>query len=180
MDEGLKRKLVGAVVLMGVALIVLPQITPKTQNVEYLSKSVPLEQHIPAMDMPLPKSLSIPVSSVVASDQKKGVAVPMHSLNVDLEKLKVNDFEVPVRQSTGQAVVWHIQVASFARVENALKLRDKLRKSGYKAFEKLSRDGIHTRVFIGPSTQKTELERQLKEVQRRFKLKGKVLPFQDK
>ncbi len=59
-----------------------------------------------------------------------------------------------------------------------MKLRDKLRNSGFKAFEKLSGDGVHTRVFIGPSTQKTELERQRNAIQKRFKLKAEVLPFQ--
>ena len=59
MDEGVKRKLVGAGVLMTVALILLPQLTPKKQNAEYLAKSVPLETNIPNMDMPLPKSIAV-------------------------------------------------------------------------------------------------------------------------
>lgn len=47
MDEGVKRKLAGAGVLVLVALIVLPQISSKTQNAEYLSQTVPIEVNIP-------------------------------------------------------------------------------------------------------------------------------------
>ena len=180
MDEGIKRKLVGAAVLVTVALIVLPNITSKTRNAEYLSKSVAVETSVPAMDMPLPKSLSIPVSPEVASDAAKGKLVAMKDMVVDGQVLPMKGFEIPVTLSSGQAVVWQIQVASFANINNALSLRDKLRDAGYKAFEKKTLDGKHTRVFVGPSTQKSSLQRKLADIKKQFNLKAELTVFKGK
>jgi len=180
MDEGIKRKLVGAAVLVTVALIVLPNITSKTRNAEHLSKSVALELDVPAMEMPLPKSLSIPVSPEVAADTPKGQLVAMKDMEVDGQVLPLKGFEIPVTLSSGQAVVWQIQVASFASINNALSLRDKLRAAGYKAYEKLTLDGKHTRVFVGPSTQKSSLQRKLARIKEEFKLKPELTVFKGK
>jgi len=179
MDEGVKRKLVGAAALVVVALVVLPQITPKSRNAEYLSESVPLEVNIPAMEMTLPRSLSIPVSVSVSDAQLAGESVPMSSIKVDTEVLPVEGFEIPATDAFGQAVVWQIQVASFAKVENAIKLRNKLREAGYKAFEQLTRDHNHTRVFVGPTTQKSKLKKDLIKINNKFGLQGKIIPFQN-
>lgn len=179
MDEGVKRKLVGAGVLVLVALIVLPQISKKTQNAEYLSQTVPLEQNIPSMDMPLPKSLAIPVSPVLADDQPAGEQVKLPALKVDDETLPASQFEVPVLSVTGEAVVWQIQVGSFAKRDNALKLRDRLREAGYKAFDQFSADGQLTRVFVGPSAQKTTMEQKMASIKHEFKLDAQLVPFQN-
>lgn len=178
MDEGVKRKLVGAGALVIVALIVLPQITPKSQSALQLSNSVPLETNIPVMAMPLPKSLSIAVSPVV-QDQPGGQIVGMGSMKVDDQTLMLDGFEVPVNTVTGQAVLWHIQVGSFSKIANAIQLRDSLRGKGYKAFEQLTGDGVHTRVFVGPSTQRASLQKQMQEINKQFKLKSKLIPFQN-
>ncbi len=178
MDEGVKRKLVGAGALVIVALIVLPQITPKSQSALQLSGSVPKEVNIPVMAMPLPKSLSIVVSPIV-KDQPGGHVVEMGSMKVDDQQLKLDGFEVPVNTVTGQAVLWHIQVGSFAKTANAIQLRDSLRDKGYKAFEQLTGDGVHTRVFVGPSTQRASLEKQMQKINKQFALKGKLIPFQN-
>ncbi len=174
----MKRKLVGAGALVIVALIVLPQITPKSQSVLQLSNSVPKEINIPVMAMPLPKSLSIVVSPIVM-DQPGGHVVEMGNMKVDDQQLKLDGFEVPVNTVTGQAVLWHIQVGSFAKIANAIQLRNSLRDEGYKAFEQLTGDGVHTRVFVGPSTQKASLEKQMQKINKQFSLKGKLIPFQN-
>ncbi len=179
MDEGIKRKLVGAAVLVTIAMIVLPNITSRTRNAEHLSKSVAIEANVPAMGMPLPKSLSIPVSSDVPEDVSKGVLVTMKDMEVDGQVLPLKGFEIPVTRSSGQAVVWQIQVASFAKIENAKALRDKLRKAGFKAYEKLTLDGQYTRVFVGPSTQKSSMQRQLTAIKKQFKLKPELVVSKD-
>lgn len=179
MDEGVKRKLVGAGVLVLVALIVLPQISRKTQNAEYLSKTVPLEKNIPSMEMPLPKSLAIPVDPMISPEQSVGDVVNIPVMKVDDEILPASQFDVPVATATGEAVVWQIQVGSFSKRDNALKLRDRLREAGYKAFEQFSADGQFTRVFIGPSTQKTAMEQKMLSIKQEFKLDAQLVPFQN-
>ncbi len=177
MDEGIKRKLVGAGVLVTIALIVLPNLVSKTRNAEHLAKSVAIETNVPSMEMPLPKSLAIVVSAQTPQNIAAGKLVAMKDMSVNAQKLPLKGFEIPVITNAGQAVVWQIQVASFANVKNALKLRDQLRAAGYKAYEKLSLDGKHTRIFVGPSSQKTSLHEKLKKIEKRFKLKAEIVLF---
>jgi DedD protein len=176
MDDGIKRKLVGAVALVTVAIILLPFISPSTPDASYLNKSVPIESSIPDMSMPLPKSLSIATRDL-DSKQLNSRAIPMANINVDGERLKLKSIIVPVVDTSGQAKVWHIQVASFAKPKNAIALRNNLRKAGYKAFDKPSSDGEYIRVFVGPSTQKVSLEQKLSSIEKSFKIKGELVPY---
>ena len=178
MDEGIKRKLVGAAVLVSVALIVLPQLSTSAGDASYLAKSVPIETNIPDMAMPLPKSLSIPTSDPRLAAIQPAETVALNDIKVDTQTLKLKNFQKPVLTNTGQAVVWHIQVGSFAKAKNAFALRDELRKAGYKAFEEVTGDGALTRVFVGPSTQKQQLEAQMLAIKQTFNLQGQLVVFE--
>ncbi len=178
MDEAIKRKLVGAAVLVIIALIMLPQLMPTSRNTRYLSDSVPAMPEAPAMVMPTPKSLDIPVSELLAEGTPSGSTVTVASVQVDREKTPVETFQKPNKTVTGQASIWQIQVASFAEISNAIALRDRLRKDGFQAFEQLSDDGRHTRVFVGPSYQKIELEKQAQQIDEQHHLKTQIVPFQ--
>ncbi len=178
MDEGIKRKLVGAGVLVSVALIVLPQLSTSAGDASYLAKSVPIEADVPDMAMPLPKSLSIPTSDPTMAAAQPAEKVLLDDMKVDTQTLKLKEFEKPVLDNTGQAVVWHIQVGSFAKAKNAFELRDKLRKAGYKAFEEVSDDAAYTRVFVGPSTQKHQLEAQMLSIKQTFNVQGQLVVFE--
>ncbi|MGR6874070.1 SPOR domain-containing protein [Pseudomonas sp. HK3] len=179
MDEGLKRKLVGASVLVTVALIVLPQLSTTADDASYLADSVPYEKNIPDMSMPLPKSLAIPMSEPGLVAMQSTDKIALNDIKVDKQTLKLKDFEKPVLDNTGQSVIWHIQVGSFAKAKNAFELRDKLRKAGYVAFEAVSNDGAYTRVFVGPSTQKQQLEAQMLAIKQTFKIQGQLVVFED-
>jgi len=178
MDEGIKRKLVGAGVLVSVALIVLPQLSTTAGDASYLASSVPIETNIPDMAMPLPKSLAISTSNPQLAAQQPAEKVRLNDMKVDTQTLKLKDFEKPVLDNTGQAVVWHIQVGSFAKAKNALELKNKLRDAGYKAFEQISDDGAYTRVFVGPSTQKQQLETQMLAIKQAFNVQGQLVVFE--
>lgn len=177
MDQGIKRKLVGAGVLVAFALVVLPQLSPSAGDASYLSQSIPVEENIPDMNMPLPKSLSIVSSTPQSVQSIKPESIPLEDMRVDDEILKLKGFEKPVLDESGQAIVWHIQVGSFAKAKNALDLRDKLRKGGYMAFSQPSQNGEYVRVFVGPSTQKQQLEAQMLAIKRTFNLQGQLVVF---
>ncbi|GAA6133497.1 SPOR domain-containing protein [Oceaniserpentilla sp. 4NH20-0058] len=178
MEQGVKRKLIGAGVLSALAIIVLPQLSPSADDASYLSQSVVVEENIPKMDMPLPKSLNIVTPDPQSVANQVPAKIPMSDMKIDKANIKVDDFNKPILEKTGQAVVWHIQVASFAKPKNALDLRDSLRKAGYKAFELQSKDGLYTRVFVGPSTQKDQLQAQQIKIKQEFKLNGQIVVFE--
>jgi DedD protein len=187
-DDGLKRRLVGASALAVVALILTPFIIPNTQDARYLAKSVP---DMPQANFAQPadaKTLSIPVSQLINPDDSSsqdGQSLPEQTIvqvpavQVDNAKVPATSFVKPVTNAEGQALAWLIQVGSFSSVENANTLRDKLRKAGYNnAYSQRSNDGKLTRVFVGPSTQRAELERTAAQIALKFDIKGQVLPVQ--
>lgn len=180
MDDGIKRKLVGAGALVVVGLLVLPLLSPQTRNAQYLKQSVAPMPQAPDMSMPPPKAISIEVSDLVnpTDTPAKSDVVEVREITVDDERVAASRFELPQKNNVGQALTWQIQVASFANPKNALAFRDTLRKQGFKAFEQLASDGVHTRVFVGPSYQKAELEKQAKQIAKQHKLTPKIIPFQ--
>ena len=91
MDEGLKRKLVGAGVLVAVAIIVLPQVSTTAGDASYLAKSVPVESNIPDMSMPLPKSLDIPMSQPSQVAMNTSAKVTQTDIKVDQQTLKLKN-----------------------------------------------------------------------------------------
>lgn len=173
MDEGIKRKLVGSAVLLLVAFLVVPMILPKAKNASSLSSQVPVEANVPNMDMALPKSLSLQSNEV--EQTPRVVTIP--DIEVDGKRQKGTEISVEPVASDGQAPLWQIRVGSFANAKNATSLRDALREKGYKAFAQLSKDEQYTRVFIGPSTQKTWLNDQLSVLEKEFGVKGEIKPF---
>ncbi len=68
------------------------------------------------------------------------------------------------------AQVWAVQVASFARGDNAQALRDELRSQGYEGFlSTAKRDGeVWTRVLVGPYLDKAEAQRILGSIADKF------------
>ena len=76
---------------------------------------------------------------------------------------------------------WAIQVGSFKVKTNAIKLANKLRISGYKAFTreiKTSKGNKMTGVYIGPEFKQASAIKLSMDVNRRLNLKGYVISYQ--
>lgn len=183
MDEVLKRRLVGAGALAVVALLLMPFIIPDTEDARHLADTVPAMPEAHFAEPADAKTLSIPVSQLINADapvaEQAEVNVP--AVQVDAAKVPTSSFAKPLAGEGAQAQAWLIQVGSFGSVENANNLRDKLRKAGFEnSFSQRSDDGKLTRVFVGPSTQRAELERSAAQIALKFDLKGKIVPQQPK
>lgn len=74
---------------------------------------------------------------------------------------------------------WVVQMGSFSSEQNALRLRDRLRKAGFVTqVEKVLVSGkAHYRVRVGPYLERTEAERDQKKLAGNFDLKGRVLSY---
>lgn len=75
------------------------------------------------------------------------------------------------------AKAWAVQVGSFTKKENAEKLRDRLLKSGYKAFVSKQASGGKTivRVRIGPELQRANADQLRKKIEKEMQLQAKVV-----
>lgn len=178
MDDSIKRKLIGAMALVIVGMVIYPFISPQTKQAHHLMQSVPSLPEPPDMSVTAPKALTIEVSDLISQNLEPKASKHVESIKVDELTTPKTRIELPVKLNTGQAALWQIQVASFSNAENAIALRDKLRAKGFTAFEQLAQDGVHTRVFVGPSYQKTELERQAKQIAKAFEVQVKITAFQ--
>lgn len=74
---------------------------------------------------------------------------------------------------------WVIQMGYFKDKNNARRLADKLRASGYKAFmrDAKSTKGVRTRVLIGPESKQALAVKLSTKVAQEFKMHGIVMTF---
>ncbi len=93
----------------------------------------------------------------------------------------------PVRKSnlpksskvTSPVTVWVIQVGSFSNRANAVELRDKLRKNGFKSFvESFENTGESShRVRIGPETDRSRAEESLSMLKSKLEINGIIVSY---
>lgn len=86
----------------------------------------------------------------------------------------------PVSQTTASLVsAWVIQVGSFDSRDNALSLRNNLRKQGFTSFvESFDKDGKSShRVRIGPEVNRSRAEQTLLRLRKKMSLSGIIVSY---
>ncbi|GAB0110791.1 cell division protein DedD [Pseudoalteromonas distincta] len=78
------------------------------------------------------------------------------------------------------SMAYVIQLGSFSHVANVKALQAKLKAEGFKTFTKPIKtpNGTLTKVFVGPSLDKSKLQKQLPELKKLTKLNGKVTQYE--
>ena len=161
MDQMLKQRLIGAIVIISLAVIFIPMIlegpddelSPRTQDmpppptIDYQSEvalPVPAESSEPAESLAAPVTeqevSAIPESSTpqpAAVTSQAEVPVKQTGPVESATKPKSDIATQPSSKTTPKAATaltqggWILQVGSFSQQANALSLRDRLKKSGY-------------------------------------------------
>ena len=205
MEQTLKQRLVGALVLISLAVIFLPLVFDRQQQrIDTAAYSIPekpaititapdleqveqeareqlaevnqvVENKAAQTEAALPDSGALPDSSTEAAD-------PVAQTRVYLEQEKQVDAALqgqPVTTPVPLADAWIIQVGAFASEPNARSLRDKLKGSGYAAFIKSAAGakGPIYKVYVGPEIRRAQLEQQKVELERKFNLKTLILKY---
>ncbi|MFO1435091.1 MAG: SPOR domain-containing protein [Gammaproteobacteria bacterium] len=201
----MKQRLIGAAVLVGLAVIFVPMLvdksttqTPQIQesNIpppptptagEFTSKIVPLEPAQPVTPVvPAERAGEAPTISneqpkstpAKSTDKKTGAksAVP----EVPPASLgKADESGKPDKQLAAGVQAWVVQLGSFASEQNATELSEKLQKQGYAAFvEKLNTDaGVKFRVRVGPELVRDKAEQARQRLEKDLNLKGMVVRY---
>lgn len=116
-------------------------------------------------------------TKVVEADVSPQAATPVKSA----ETVKKESKTISTRQSdenlTDMAYV--IQLGSFSHAANVKALQKTLTANGFKTFTKPVKtpNGTLTKVFVGPSLDKSELQRKLPELKTLTKLNGKITQY---
>ncbi len=186
MDERLKRRLVGAAVLVLAAVVFVPMLldqgggAPQQPPRMVPSPPPPTVPTQPPPTVPTQPPPTVPTqppedadARVVPLNRNPPVAAPVPAKPAPAEdKPAARTTTVPApAEPSGFAV----QLGSFSKADNARGLRDKLVARGYKAFVKSS--GSVSRVYVGPQRNRAEAEKMLKKLRADTKLKGIVVNF---
>ena len=207
MEQTLKQRLIGAIVLVSLAVIFIPIIlegpddewTPRSHSIpeqpqmDYradmelqLPPETPVVDETVAMEVisqpPLESDLQPPVEAVktqpVAAKVPDPVKVP--------EPVKATPKPAPPAKQAVQAVPkkpslngWFVQVGSFGQEMNARGLQDRLVRSGFQVqLQDVELGKKHAyRVLVGPSTSRVAAEKQAEKLKSSQQLKGMVIEY---
>ena len=202
MDERLKHRLTGVVVILSVAVIFLPAMMKKSnQHFEEnnsVSLKLPVKPTPPIVAIPSKKVMfdsanvvkadvalnldnTHPVIVAKAEPISKPVAPPVLTKAEPPVKLPVKTVTSPKKVAAiAPAVIkgaYGIQLASFSQERNALYLVKRLRKEGYTAsYNKLdTKQGSVYKVIVGQLNQKVEAVNLQKKLAMNMQLNGFVI-----
>lgn len=184
LDKNLKQRMVGALVLVALAVIFLPMLFSRPDDVRQVVVDAPPMPATPVMvptdlepvvvpepeplpEDPLTSSESMPsgsqTASIQATDQPVVTTPPEKTSEVRLD-------------ANTLPVTWSVQLASLASKSSAEALQQKLRSKGYNAYVR-SFEGKN-RVLVGPVVERAEAERLRDQLGRQQNLNGFVVRFE--
>ncbi|MCW9088618.1 MAG: SPOR domain-containing protein [Gammaproteobacteria bacterium] len=182
----MKRRLVGAVVLVSLAVIFIPMLLDGGQQ-----KGMPLfgsnipekpDYRFEPLDIPLEPVEPIAEDKPLLIEKPESEPEPAPATPVagkPAEKPPIEEAAPPATEPSLRQVpvAWVVQAGSFSSSENALGLRDKLRANGFTAFVEKLKSANETiyRVRIGPELKREAAEAQRDKLQRMMKINGIVM-----
>jgi len=182
-----KQRVVGAIVLVSLAVIFLPILLPGKGGIttrlkdseippppDYRFEPMAPAPEVPAIDSGAVLPLELPEPPDVKSSQAPAAAVSKPSV----QTTKPSKSQAIVA-SDNQVNGWIVQVGSFNSQDNANALRDKLRGQGFTSFvEKVSSDGSQVyRVRVGPELTREAADRLQQKLMKDARLNGLVQQY---
>lgn len=205
MERPLKQRLVGAAVLVGLAVIFVPMLierspidTPRIEgsNIpaaptppsgEFTSKIVPLAPVEPVTPVVPPSAeqameAAAPASPPAAAAEEAAPATAREGAVPQVPPSAVDDAGDPARMAADQRAgvnAWVIQLGSFASEQNARDLEARLQKEGYAAFvEKIGAgEEQKFRVRVGPELLRAKADQAREKLEKELNLKGIVVRY---
>lgn len=202
-DKGLLQRIVGALVLLALAVIFVPMLLNREDHGPQVSMDAPAMPDTPAapviepqpVEVPIPESEPFPEEfeiieegSVAAVEAPAAPIEPAPTLAeppvASAEPQATPAPSTPPAAATQEQrldaanlpVSWSVQLASLSSRENAEKLQTTLRSQGYNAYIRTA--GGMNRVFVGPLVERAEANRLRDVLQRQQKLDGFVVRFE--
>lgn len=202
-ESKLKQRIVGAVVLIALAVIFLPMLLKQEDPARTVvvdappMPAVPAQPQYPVTEVAVPEPViddewdgAVITEQPLTPDSAPGqpVAVePAPAVPVVTQPVKPAVAQ-PVSKKTEQPVIapgidknnlpvsWSVQLASLTNKANAEALRDTYRNKQYNAYVRSS-DGVH-RVLIGPLIREAEAQAMCKVLKTREKQECFVVRYQ--
>ncbi len=191
MDRGLIQRMVGALVLIALAVIFVPMLFNREDDARRVEVDAPAMPKTPAMpdvevqpvEVPEPAAAPFPEEfEIIEEGPETEAQVPAEPITAPpavAEPSPTPPAERPEPEQRLDAanlpVSWSVQLASLSNRESAEALTAKLRSQGYNAYVRTF-EGMN-RVFVGPLVERAEANRLRDVLERQQKLKGFVVRF---
>ena len=178
LDKGLKQRMVGALVLVALAVIFLPMLFSRPDEQRQVVVDAPVMPSMPAMPeqsvvpVEVPEPEPIPEPPQPPQAEAEPMAEPVVAAPPQAEPAK----PISHLDANSLPVSWSVQLASLSSRERAVELQQRLRSQGYNAYVR-SVDGMN-RVFVGPVIERAEANRLRDQLNRQQKLNGFIVRFQ--
>ena len=188
LDKGLRQRMVGALVLVALAVIFLPMLFSREDELQRVVVDAPAMPQSPAMPSAELDPVSVPQVEDLPQEPVPGVGTdagaPVVEAPVAAEPEVAKSTAAPAitpppvsrLDANGLAVSWSVQLASLSNRASAESLQQTLRGKGYNAYIR-NVDGMN-RVFVGPVIERAEADRLRDQLTRLQKLNGFVVRFQ--
>jgi DedD protein len=188
LDKGLKQRMVGALVLVALAVIFLPMLFSREDELKHVVVEAPpmpqapsapevalepvkVPEPQPTAEEPLSPREVIPPVEPLTTQTAPPAAVPGNEPSATAPKAAESHLD-----ANTLPVSWSVQLASLSSRAGAESLQQTLRSKGYNAYIR-SVDGMN-RVFVGPLVERAEADRLRDLLGRQQKLNGFVVRFQ--
>jgi len=197
-DNILKQRLVGAIVLISLAVIFLPMLfSGNGQFQSRFQSGIPPQPSydIVASQLKVPEQVPSKVLEKVPliqpTESKASNETPATQASAQIEQSHTDpDPSVPEnptpaintpssQKATPPVTGWVVQVGSFYKKKNAMTLRDRLRKKGLSSFVVTGRgkNGPIYRVRVGPELDRKKADNLLRTVESETRLKALLLTY---
>ena len=172
--ENLKQRIVGALVLVALAIIIIPLMFDFSSSREVDTQSqIPPRPEIKPVIVPEPVR---PEKIVPAKSDEE-----IFQFGVDsAEQGSSLDDEAPALSPEGLPVAWVLQVGSFRDGDSAKALLKNLLEDSYKAFIREKKEGTGTlsRVFVGPGVLKKKLVKEKTAIDKKYDVDAILVRFE--
>ena len=198
LDKGLLQRMVGALVLIALAVIFVPMLFNREDDLRHVTVDAPTIPAAPApaeiemQEVEVPEPASEPEGfEIIEEGAEAEAASPVgEQASEPIEPVAPSErapaTQPPVDQpqaakveprldNDNLPVSWSIQLASLSNRASAESLQQTLRSQGYNAYIRTA-DGMN-RVFVGPLVERSEANRLRDVLQRQQKLDGFVVRF---
>ena len=195
LDKVFKQRMVGALVLVALAVIFLPMLFSREDEQRQIQVDAPTAPQIPVLPQVQVEPVVVPEPQVIAEEpvppEPVVEAIPAQVAKPVVPAAKppaVTPAQVvaqaPAKLDTtqkrvdpnGLPISWSVQLVSLSSRASADNLQKTLRNQGYNAYVRSS--GGMNRVFVGPLLERAEADRLRDLLGRQQKLKGFVVRFQ--
>lgn len=187
LDDGLRQRLVGALVLVSLAVIFLPAIFDPTKKHQVDTRTqIPPEPEIlsvvpdPISEPVIPQAPPAkPVEEIFVPDESEAGAIATQTAIESSQAASGKKVKQDLLDEKGLPISWVLQVASFQEEAKAQELNARLLKDGYKAYYKRvsSAKGVNFRVYVGPKAEKAAALRIQKIIDQKYKVSSLLLRY---